>query len=428
MIEARAGRLFTAVTIGFLILLHAGSVAATELWSDESGTRSYSLDASVKWTSVLSRAPGDTVLYPEQWSAASLWRFRVVLDARPTGRLAAQVAYEQRARLLSKGAGEAGAAGGLPAYAPAPYRVRQLDGSIVEVPDSFSLRHELDRAFAAVSLDWADIAVGRQAVGWGRGVYFSAVDVFAPFSPLESDREWRRGIDAARVSVPLTNLISLDAVAAFGESLDVSAFLGRIHGYVGDVDGEIIVGRRCEDELYAASASLPVFDAELHGELAVFRAPEVFARGAFGTDEFVTKAVAGGSYSFDVAAGMLLTGEYHYSGFGLSDIADAAGALAEESFLERYLRGDTQILGRHAAAFQVACGLGTAFPASVAWVFSPVDGSGVVIPSATWVFSDSVTLLASAYIPYGREPEDGELRSEYGATPASGLLQISFYY
>ena len=384
MSTAHAGGRFTAAAAGLCLLVHAGSAAATELWSDATGARSYSLDASIKWTSALSRASSDTVLYPQEWSAASLWRFRAVADARPTPWLTAQVAYEQRARSLSEGAGAGGATGALPTHAAAPYRVRQLDGSIVDVGESFSLRHELDRAFAAVSLGGAEITVGRQAVGWVRAVYFSAVDVFAPFSPLESDREWRRGIDAVRVSVPLTDLISLDAVAAFGESLDGSAFLGRVHGYIGDVDGEVIAGRRCEDELYAASASLPVLDAELHGELALFRTPTAFPSGAFGTDAFVTKASVGGSYSFDVAAGLLVMGEYHYSGFGFANIADAGDGLSDSGFLDRYLRGDTQILGRHAAAVQVASGFGTVFPASVVWVFSPADGSGVVIPTGTW--------------------------------------------
>ena len=32
------------------------------------------------------------------------------------------------------------------------------------------------------------------------------------------------------------------------------------------------------------------------------------------------------------------------------------------------------------------------------------------------------------YGPYGRPPEDGVLRSEYGAAPLSGLLQLRLYF
>ena len=51
-----------------------------------------------------------------------------------------------------------------------------------------------------------------------------------------------------------------------------------------------------------------------------------------------------------------------------------------------------------------------------------------VVPSVVWVFSDSVTLTASAYIAYGATPEGWKILSEYGGTPTSGLVQISFYY
>ena len=174
-----------AVFLVYTCLL-AGALPAdaAELWSDASGERSVSLNTSLKWTSVLSHASGDTVFFPKEWSAASLWRFRAVVDARPTTWLTAQVAYEQRARTVSEGAGAAGGAGVLPKELPAPYRVKQVDDPLVEVGTTFSYRHELDRAAASVSLSRVEVEVGRQAVGWGRGLVFGAVDIFAPFSPL----------------------------------------------------------------------------------------------------------------------------------------------------------------------------------------------------------------------------------------------------
>ena len=402
---------------------------AVELWSDASGERSVSLNTSLKWTSVLSHASGDTVFFPEEWSAASLWRFRAVVDARPTTWLAAQVAYEQRARTVSEGAGAAGGAGVLPKELPAPYRVKQVDDPLVEVGTTFSYRHELDRAVASLSLSRAEVKVGRQAVGWGRGLVFGAVDIFAPFSPLESDREWRRGIDAVRLRAPVTDLISVDAVAAFGESMEESAFVGRVHGYIGNVDGELFAGSRCEDGFYGASLSFPVLDAELHGEAAVFVSPVALpAGGSFGSDDVAVKTVVGGSRTFDLAGGLMLVAEYHYSGFGFPDIEDASDYFDDPAFLERYVRGDSQVLGRHACAVQLSYGFAGVTPLSVTWLTSPVDGSGVIFPAVVWVFSDSVTLTASAYVSHGAPPEGTTIVSEYGGTPTSGLVQISFYY
>ena len=419
-----------ALTIGICLLVSVHTARAIDLWSSVGGDRYYSLDAALKWTSLLSHAPDDTALHPERWSAATLWRMRLAFGAQPTSWLNAKIAYEQRARTVSESSGAGGGSGVLLSGSRAPYRIWQLDEPLVEIGSTFSYRHELDRFFAAIVVGKSEITVGRQAVGWGRGVIFGAVDIFAPFSPLESDREWRRGIDALRANIPLTDLISLDAVAALGESLEASSFVGRLHGYIGNVDGEIIFGRRYEDVFYAATASSPVYDAELHGEIALFKTPEVCPDGgAFGKDDLVAKSVIGGSYSLDVGSKLLLIAEYHFSGFGVSKIEEAETRFEEDAaFEERYLRGDTQILGRHACAVQAAYGIAGVMPLSVSWIFSPVDGSGVLTTAVSWIFSDNITLVANAYFPYGAEPEDGQIQSEYGGTLASALLQISFYY
>ena len=418
-----------AIPLCACVMLVALPAHALELWSDDEGDASVSLNTSVKWTSILTRAPGDTVYFPEEWSAASLWAFRADLEARPNDWLTAKLAYEQRARTVSEGAGAAGGAGVLPSGVPAPYRIEQLDDAMVEVGSTFSYRHELDRAVVTAALGRVDLTAGRQAVGWGRGAIFGAVDIFAPFSALESDREWRRGIDAVRVRVPLTDLISVDGVAAFGESTEESAYVGRIHGYVGDVDGEIFAGSRCEDGFYGASMSLPVFDAELHGEAAAFVSPEPLpAGGSFGSEDVAVKALVGGSRTFDWAGGLMVVAEYHYSGFGVPDIKEAVDYFGDEAYLERYTRGDSQILGRHACAVQLSYGFASLIPFSATWVMSPVDGSGVVIPSFVWIFSDSVTLSANAYLAYGDAPDGSRILSEYGGTPTGGLVQISFYY
>ena len=103
----RTGRVTVTLLVLMCVISCAYPASALELWSDKSGERSVSLNTSLKWTNVLSHASGDTVYFPEEWSAASLWRFRAVLEARPATWLSAQVAYEQRARTTSEGAGAA---------------------------------------------------------------------------------------------------------------------------------------------------------------------------------------------------------------------------------------------------------------------------------------------------------------------------------
>ncbi len=311
----------------------------------------------------------------------------------------------------------------------APYRVCQGEKLLVGVGSTFSHRHELDRAVVTLRPRKTELRIGRQALGFGRGVFFSAVDVFVPFTPLESDREWRRGVDAVRCSAPVTERMSVDAVAALGESRDDSAYLVRAHGNLGDADLELIIGRRCEDNLLCGSFSALVYDAEAHCELAFFNTPEKQpGGGTFGKQDLVTKLLVGGSYSWDWRQGLMLAGEYHFSGFGLTDIGESSMESLPPEFVIRYVRGDTQILGRHACAARLTYGISTFAPVSVTCLLSPTDASGVVTTAVSVAFSDNLTLAGSLYVPFGDRPRDGRITSEYGGVASSGLAQISFYY
>jgi hypothetical protein len=410
-------------------LLVTGALAAAwpaearELWGD--GERALSLRTSLKASALVSRAPDDPQLFPEQVTGASLWRFRLELEGRPGPAVTAAVAYEQRLQTSTPSAGAAGVAI-LPPEAPAPFRVTQLDWSLAQ-GTGLAWRQEIDRAFAALHLSGAEVTVGRQAIGWGRGVLFGAVDLFAPFTPLEADREWRRGVDAVRTDVRLGDRFSIDGVAAFGERADASAFVGRLRGYAGRIDGELVLGSRAGDLVVGGTTSMAVGDAEAHGELAFFRAREALpAGGVLGDDRLAVKAVAGASYRFALGKGLTVVAEYHFSSFGAARAQDLGALLADPRFVSRIVRGDTQILVRRAAAAVASYECSEDFAVTLLLLGSP-DGSGIASPSATLTLSDRLSLLTSVYFPFGAAPVGPQLRSAYGAAPLSGLLQVRIY-
>jgi hypothetical protein len=378
---------------------------------------------SIKASALVTRAPDAELLFPDRDGASSLWRVRVDPVARLGPRVTAAVSYEHRLSLSSQPSAFAGL-DVLAQEAGAPYRVRQLDWPLSRSHGS-SWRHEVDRAYLAVSVSRVNVTVGRQGIGWGRGVLFGAVDLFSPFAPLEADREWRRGVDAVRADVKIADRASLDVVGAFGERRDESAFATRFRGYAGKVDVELVTGWRARDVFAGMTSSAAVGDAEVHGEVALFRAPTALP-GA-GDRRVALKAVAGGSYRFGLGNGLLVHAEDHYSGFGAKDAAGIAALLADPAFRARYLRGDTQILQRHALAALASYEVSPELAFALQWLHGPVDGSGVVAPSATVTFGDKISLLASAYWPYGRAPQGTTVRSEYGAASRSGLLQVRVY-
>ena len=420
----RQWRKFVLLTL--LVMAQRGSLAV-ELWSDEEGRRG-ELAIAGKATFLASDAPSDPVLFPDDRSETTLARLRLGLEVTHSEWMDSELAYEQRARWLSGSTGVGAGSSFLPSQARAPFRLAQLDWEIA-ADDNASYRHEIDRALGALHPTWGDVTIGRQAIGLGRGVLFGAVDVFNPFSPLEVDREWRRGVDAFRAEYRLSATSSAEYIAAFGETWEQSALLGRLRGYLGDVDGSLIVGKRAEDFMIGSAFSAVVGEAEVHGELAVFDTPEAQTDGTlWGGGHLASKAVIGSSYTFDVGNGLTLLGEYHYSDFGVEDAEDARARLQDPDFQRRFLRGDMQILGRQAVAAQLSYPFSDAVNGSFLVLTNPTDGSGVISPSLRWDLDKNVTFVGNVFVPWGDEPSGGQFRSEYGATPISLFLQAAIYY
>lgn len=406
--------------LGLLVIaLAPGGVSAQE--TQPVPDAAFRIRTAFKSSALVFRAPDAPELFPSRTGGESIWRIRVEPEIAAGTRAVFSIGYEQRLRYRSGAAGVA-TAGILPAHSAAPFRVRALDWSLTE-SSTLSWRHEIDRANARLHFAGADVTIGRQAIGWGRGVMFGAVDLFAPFSPLEADREWRRGVDAVRADVKLTDRSSVDMVAAFGRTADRSAVAARLRGYTGPADLEVMAGRRARDLFAGMTTSAAIGDAAAHGEVAMFRVPPADARDS----RIVWKALAGGSYRLPVGSGVLAYAEYHYSGFGATRPEEILWLLSTAAFAERYLRGDTQILSRHAVAVTASYELSPEYSFSGQWVHNPRDRSGILVSGVALTFSDQARLLGTAYGPYGRAPQGRLLRSEYGTSGLTVLLQLRVY-
>src|SRR5512133_587092 len=384
------------------------------------------LRTTLKSTLLVSRFPDDPALYPEPVGADALFRLRLDAVAKPSDAVTAAAAWETRLRATAPPGAATG--GFLPADAAPPFRLRALDEPLATA-DGLAWRHELDRAFVAWRAGPSELTAGRQAIGWGRGVLFGAVDLFAPFSPLEADRAWRRGVDALRADVRLGERLSVEAAAALGRDADpdASVFAARVRGYAGELDGELLLGWRARDLVIGAASSAAVGDAEAHAEVALFRTPAANPEPLLGDDRLVAKVVLGASYRFALGSGLPVFAEYHYSGFGAPSPGDLPTLLLQPGFAERLLRGDTQLQGRQATALLATYELNEEATLQLLWLASPRDGSGVLSPAATLTLGDRTSVQATAYVSHGAGPRGGVPRSDFGGTPIAVLLQVSVY-
>jgi hypothetical protein len=138
--------------------------------------------------------------------------------------------------------------------------------------------------------------------------------------------------------------------------------------------------------------------------------------------------VLGFSYLTGIGSGLKIAGEYHYSGFGVTNIANADLFVLDQDYKQRFQRGDTQIIGRHALATVLQYEFTSNITGSSTWLQSPVDGSGLVSATVTWNLDETWTLASRFQVPYGKAPREQMVpASEYGGLPVSGLFQLTTY-
>lgn len=410
-----------------LLLTAVFPAGALDIWTGDDGDNPVTFHPTLKAGGLLSRYPDDPQLFPETCSGLALYRFRFDLNVYRGESMNAACAYEHSGRWGSHDDPDTAGSGILPAAGEAPWRFTRLYEEWL-TEDRLIATHEIDRALIALHPDWGDVIIGRQAIGLGRGRLFNAVDLFAPFSPLEIDREWRRGVDALRIEYRLSATSAVEIIGVFGRQWDESAALVRWRGYFGHTDAELLAGRRAEDEFLGLVLSSALLEAEWHAEAAVFRTPQPHPDGEpFGCDRIVPKLVLGLSYTFNIGNGLTVLGEYHYSGFGVKDTQDISRQLSMPEYQNRYLRGDMQILGRHAMGFQTSYPINESLQAGTNLFISPTDRSGILSPSLRWDFSRTGSFTLAGYLAWGDTPRDGEMQSEYGASPMSLFMQLSFY-
>ncbi|MDE0073886.1 MAG: hypothetical protein OXU32_07880, partial [Gammaproteobacteria bacterium] len=136
----------------------------------------------------------ESVLGPA--GASDVQRLRLMWNASP-GPLRLDAAYEQT--LTLRQAGAPGAQLFTAAGAVSGGDWLSLDGELHSGPRA-DWRHRFDRLNLRLDLGAnADLTVGRQPVSWATTLVLTPADPFSPFDPSDPFREYRIGVDAARL-------------------------------------------------------------------------------------------------------------------------------------------------------------------------------------------------------------------------------------
>lgn len=347
-------------------------------------------------------------------NGSSFNRLRLTI-APVVGSVSVNVAYEHAATFRLRNTLARSGVGAVPSGG----EWFDLQWTVVE-KEHTQWRHRFDR----LRMGWnptggVELSAGRQAVSWGTTLFLTPADPFSPFSPADPFREFRAGVDAARIRLNPTPLSELDVVVrptktSVGEELTA---LGRglmtvrnweISGWGGSLYGD-------PAGAVAAAGALGAF--ALRGEAAIREVVNrIVFRGTIGLDRLFR--VAGRDLYFLV--------EYQHDGLAASSADEYLEVLRSEPFA----RGELQVLGRDETVLQASYQLHPLWSASGLWLWNLNDRSALLSSSMAYSASDETAVRGGVLVGIGddRLTAVRPLPSEYGLSGTTAYLSVSWFF
>ena len=387
----------------------------------------------------------------DEWDGLSQTLLRLTVVGRPAPMLAYElhgvqsVDYSSAESALGPATG-GGLGGAFFSLAPTDVRYRALDMRLDwRRRDDHAAAFEVDRANVRLALPYADITLGRQAISLGKTFFWNPLDVFLPFDPAQFDQEYKPGVDALRIDVPLGAFSGASVIGAVGRTLDVTgmltsddsvdatwfgtAVLGRLFTSVrgwdvalqgGKVYGGYHIGGGAVGEagpIEVRLAALAHFEDDSPALIPGLRAADVLLV------EDEVSAVVGVGHRFE--SSLIVEAEYFHNGAGDPDDR-LAGLL-------RFSSGGTLGLSRHLVGGLMSYELLPILLGQLVGIVSADDQSSQILPRLTWSAADEIEVLAGAIVNLGERPEVGlpfllDVRSEFGTFPNVYFVEIKWYF
>lgn len=293
--------------------------------------------------------------------------------------------------------------------------------------DGWASRLQVDRFTLAWANNRLDIAIGRQAVGFGRIVIFSPLDIIAPFPPDALDTDVRPGVDAVRGTVHYGLDGQFGAIAVFGDVSRHDSTLVTWSDNRGGIDLLAIGGELRRRPMAGAGLAGSFGTLGLKGEVAIYEGDRVDRPGG-DLHRHMLMAAVEGWYRFD--NGLTLITQYLHNGAGVADPADYPLAAGSAPIRE----GLTTLLGRNYLMAAPSYELHPLVTLNGLLIWNIGDDSWLARPTLVVNLADNATLELFWTRPSGEKPRTlGNLvpamfRSEFGSQRESvGFFMKLFF-
>ena len=282
-----------------------------------------------------------------------------------------------------------------------------------------SWQQRFDRLSMSYTRGPVTATVGRQAVSWATTLLLTPADPFVPFDPSDPFREYRTGIDAARVQWFAGAFTTLDFVVRPSDTPTGPTLTALLRGRT-DVGGW---------ELSAWGGAIHDAPGGAVGVTRTVAGSAVRAESEFRRDSVghaVARVAVGVDRRFSVLdRDLYAVVEYQHDPFGAARPAD----LQAVSLSRAAGRRELQVLGRDESAVQVKYQVHPLVSAELLGLWNLRDGSALVAPAASISLSDESSARVGLFVPAG--PGFNRLsgpRSEYGSAPFTGYAAFSLFF
>lgn len=325
-------------------------------------------------------------------------------------------AYEHT--LWWRGSANAGAGGGLLSSTRAGGDWLHLGWTVYDSP-RVSWQQRFDRLSVSYTRGSMTATVGRQAVSWATTLLLTPADPFVPFDPSDPFREYRTGVDAARVQWFAGAFTTLDFVVRPADTPTGRTLTALLRGKT-DIGGW---------ELSAWGGAIHDAPGGAVGITRTVAGSAVRAESEFRRDSVghaVARVAVGVDRRFSVLdRDLYAVVEYQHDPFGATRPAD----LEAVSLSRPAGRRELQVLGRDESAVQLTYRVHPLVSAELTTLWNLRDGSALVAPAAAVSLSDESSVRLGVFVPAG--PGFNRLagpRSEYGAVPVTGYGALSVFF